>query len=84
MSDKDRKRQAYPVDPNFSGAFAGGPPLLSEEEARRLTEEPEAVQREADERWQRMLREMLDAAQGVSSTPETPAESKGSRAPTSN
>ena len=62
MSDKDRARKEYPPDPNFSGAFAGGPPLMSEEEAKRLIDNPKAVADEIRNRWRRILRERADAA----------------------
>jgi len=62
MSKSDRERDAYPVDPNFAGAFAGGPPLLSEEEARRLLEQPEQVENEIQERWRRVLEARAKAA----------------------
>lgn len=38
-----------PRDPNPHGAFAGGPPILSPEEARRLFEDPEDFERRARE-----------------------------------
>jgi|GEM_PF-2931390 len=41
--------EGLPRDPNFHGAFAGGPPILSQDEARRLFEDPEAFDRQARE-----------------------------------
>ncbi len=42
-----------PHDPNIHGAFAGGPPILSEEEARNLLNNPEEFERRAREALRR-------------------------------
>lgn len=45
--------EGLPRDPNFHGAFAGGPPILSQDEARRLFENPEDFDRQAREALRR-------------------------------
>lgn len=35
------------VDPNFKGAFVGGPPLMTIDQAREIIKNPEAVQKRA-------------------------------------
>ncbi len=45
----DRDLTEFLIDPNFSGAFVGGPPLLTATEAKRMIEQPEEVERQAIE-----------------------------------
>lgn len=42
-----------PRDPIFHGAFAGGPPILSQDVARKLFENPEAFDQQAREALER-------------------------------
>jgi hypothetical protein len=65
MSDSNRPRKEYPADPNFAGAFAGGPPLLTAEEAKRLIDDPEGVEREIRERWQKILQKRAAEAKKI-------------------
>jgi len=42
-----------PHDPNIHGAFAGGPPILTEAEARNLLNDPESFERRAQDALRR-------------------------------
>lgn len=57
MSEKEKPRREYPPDPNFSGAFAGGTSLMSDEEALLLINDPDRVEKQIEERWRRILEE---------------------------
>lgn len=46
------------VDPNFQGAFVGGPPLMTHKQARQIIEHPEEVQQKALAALRRLAEEM--------------------------
>lgn len=51
---KERKIAGRPLtafrrDPNFSGAFVGGPPLLTPKQVKYLLENREQIERESNE-----------------------------------
>lgn len=60
----------YPVDPNFRGALPGGPPLLTDEEARRLRDHRAEVETRLAQRFE-VLRARLAS---LPPEPEPPEE----------
>ena len=57
-----RDLAAFRKDPNFTGAFVGGPPLMSATQVRRILEEPQKVDREAAATL-RKIRQKLQASE---------------------
>lgn len=60
-----RELDDFLVDPNFSGAFVGGPPLMTREQARQIIEDPVKIQERALAAVRRM-REEAEAESSVS------------------
>lgn len=59
-SDAATQLRAYTVDKQFTGAFPGGAPLLTEEAARRILKDPEKVRASV----RRRMREFEEKARG--------------------
>lgn len=66
----------YPVDPNFRGALPGGPPLLTDEEARRLRDHRDVIDARLAKSFA-TLRERLAALPPEGVTPEKAEEDPG-------
>ena len=62
------------VDPNFQGAFVGGPPLMTHEQARQIIENPAKIQERALAALRQLAEEAedetVDACEGASLHPE--------------
>lgn len=71
VSAKD-PREAL-VDPNFSGAFVGGPPLLSREDLDKIIHDPDSLYDEALAN----LRKFVDAAERKSPRAKTRSAKSG-------
>lgn len=71
-----RSLAAFRRDPNFTGAFVGGPPLLTAEEVQRLVDDREAIAEEAAALVERLRNQL----QSTRETPERRQEAATSSA----
>ncbi len=68
---KDKRfSRTYGCDPEFKGAFPGGPPLLGEEAARKILGDPEAYAEKIAEQLKKELEELEKAEASAESQSE--------------